>query len=108
MARMDPSKRKTEILSVAVDVAKRDGLNKMTRDNVAEEASVAVGLINHYFNTMSQLRRAVIRNAIHQLDNGSQHDEQLLTIVAQGLVNKESAAQKAPDEIKQAALNTLI
>jgi AcrR family transcriptional regulator len=96
---MKPELRKDEILAAAVAVAVRDGLCGLRRDAVAVEAGVANGLVSRYFNTMNQLHRAVIRYAVHH---------EVLPIVAHALATGDTEARKAPDELKQRALNSLM
>ena len=96
-----------QILSAAMTIAKRDGFAALSRDGVAREAGCGAGTVNCHYNTMQQLRRAVIRHAVKEAAN-STDDKQLLAIVAQGLMSGESSAKKAPDNIKTAALATLM
>lgn len=96
--RLDPKVRKEEILAVAVAHASVVGLNGLRRDDVAKKAGVANGLVSRYFNTMIQLRRAVLRSAVHN---------EILPLIAQGLAMREPEAMKASDELKKKALATL-
>jgi AcrR family transcriptional regulator len=95
---MKPADRKKQILDVAVELSKKQGYQRVTRDDVARAAECACGLINRYFETMIQLRRAVMRAAVKQ---------GVLEIVAQGIVAKDAQALKAPEELKQRALAAL-
>ena len=87
------------ILTVAIKLAKRDGFNSLTRDTIAAEAGVANGKVNYVFKTMEQLRRAVMRAAVHQ---------EIKPIIAQGLAIGDAEAHKAPIWLKQASLATLM
>lgn len=95
--RKAPADRHAMILQAAINVAKREGLAKLTRDAVAKESNVSCGLVNRYFNTMPQLRRAVIRAAIHA-------EFPVLEIIAEALVSRDPQAMKAPQHIKDSAL----
>lgn len=95
---LNPKVRKAMILAVAVNLAETVGLNGLRRDEVAKAADVANGLVSRYFNTMPQLRRAVIRSAVHTEN---------LTLIAQALAMREPEAMKASDELKKKALATL-
>ncbi len=95
--RKDPKDRQEMILQAAINVAKREGLSKLKRETVAQEANVSCGLVNRYFNTMPQLHRAVIRAAIHA-------EFPILEIVAEALVQRDPQAMKAPQHIKDSAL----
>ena len=88
---MNGKERKQEILAAAVTVAFHTGWMKMTRSNVAFQAGVAEGLVNRYFSTMTQLRRAVMRHAV-------QND--MVKIVAEGIALRDAAAMKASEELK--------
>jgi AcrR family transcriptional regulator len=75
------------ILFAAMAVAQRVGWNAMTRDQIAEQARVSAGLVTLRLGTMVNLRRAVMRAAIHREN---------LTVVAQGLAVRDKQALKAP------------
>ena len=96
---LKPEVRKEQILTAAIEVAERDGYMHMRRSDVADVAGCATGSVSRYFNTMHQLRRAVMREAV----KSSNH-----RIVAQGLVANDNQAMKAPEEVKQAALSAVM
>ena len=97
--RLLPDDRKLEILNAAMKVAGRPGgWAKLTRAAVAECAGCSEGLISKYFGTMISFKRAIMRAAIQDSN---------LSVVAQGLAAGDKCAQKAPSELKAAALNTL-
>lgn len=97
--RLHPDDRKQEILNAAIKVAGRPGgWGKMTRDAVAREAGCAEGLVSKYFGTMIAFRRSIMRAAIQARN---------LAVVAQGLAAGDTNAQKAPPELKAAAVETL-
>lgn len=98
MKRLDPKVRKESILAVAVDRAVIHGLNGLRRDDIALSAGVANGLVTRYFGTMTKLRRAVVRAAIHNEN---------LPLIAQALAIRDKDAQKAPEELKKRALASL-
>lgn len=97
--RLHPDERKEQILKAALKVAKSKGYNKLTREQVAAEAGISVNLINAYFGTMPKFRRHIMRAAIR---------EEVLQVVAQGLVNKDSHAMKANPELKQKAIESFL
>lgn len=96
--RLDPKVRKHEILLVAVRMAETDGLATLRRDEIAKTADIANGLVTRYFNTMGQLRRAVVRYAVH-------HEN--LPILAQALAIRDPEALKAPEDLKKKAVASL-
>lgn len=97
-ARANPQLRQDQILNAAIEIARKVGCGQITREGVAKKAGVSMGLVSHYFNTMKQLRRAVMRAAINQ---------EVTEIVAIGLVNNDPHARKAPPELRQRAMEQL-
>lgn len=96
--RLDPKQRTQQILSAAVKVAKRNGYLNITREDVAAEAGCSIGLVTLRFQTMTQLKRAVIRHAVK---------EQVLEVIAQGIVAKDAHALRAPEELRKQAVAAL-
>ena len=97
--RLQPDDRKQQILDAAIKVAGRPGgWGKLTRDAVAREAQCAESLVSKYFGTMIAFRRSIMRAAIQARN---------LAVVAQGLAAGDTNAQKAPPELKAAAVETL-
>lgn len=93
--RVIPLLRKDHILNVAIKLATRPGgYNALTRDGIAESAGVSMGLINNYFGTMVQLKRAVMRAAINR---------GIPEIIAQGIAINDKHAKKAPQDLKEQA-----
>ena len=99
MSRMKPMERREQILAAAIVIATRDGFNALTRDGVAEQAKVATGMVNHVFNTMGKLRKAVMKAAVHR---------EIKSIIAAGLAEGSVEAHEAPEWLKRAALDTLM
>jgi len=98
MKRLNPADRQVLILDAALRMSRLHGYQKVTRLDIAMAADCSEALVSQYFGTMVQVRRAVIRAAIKQGD---------LQILAQGLAARDGHAQKAPDELKRAAVATL-
>ena len=84
--------RKAELLKSAIRAAREIGYQRVNRAQIAEKAGCAPTLLNHYFDTMPQLRRAIMGEAIRIGD---------LDIIAQGIIAKDSRALKVSEEIKQ-------
>lgn len=100
MSKHKPSDvRREQILTAAVAVAIKNGYVNFKRSDVAAEAGVSTGSINKHYGTMSQLRRAVMRNAVLN---------ECLQIIAEGLVVQDRYASKASDVLKTKALMSLI
>lgn len=98
MTRLKPTDRKEQILAAALTLAETQGYSHVTRDGIAAEAQCAPGLVNAYFGTMINLRRDIMRAAVR---------ERRLVVVAQGLAARDPHARKAPDDLKQAALDSI-
>lgn len=97
--KLQPKERREIILKAAIELARRDGYNKITRDNIAKQAGMANGTVTLYFKTMTQLRRALMRAAIAG---------EVLEIIAQGLAHNDPHATKAPIELQRKAIDSLI
>lgn len=93
------AKRKTEILSAALELAKTEGLAGVTRAGVAERAEVATGLINAHYGTMNQLRRAIIGEALRV---------RCLPVLAQAMAMGDPRALGAPEELRRAAALSIV
>lgn len=96
--RLKPTDRKRHILAAALADARKRGYMQVTLLSVADAAECSRGLVIHYFATMQQLRRAVMRAAIANRD---------LPIVAQGLAARDAQALKAPEDLRKAALASI-
>ena len=94
--RMQPKERRDQLLAVAVELSVKLGYNRVTKEDIAKKAGVTPGLINNYFGTMTKLRRQIIRTAIR---------DEILEVIAQGLINNDPHAKKADAQLKQRALN---
>lgn len=93
------NERRLQILNAALRVAERPGgWSNLTRLAVAKEAGCSEALPSVYFGTMKNFRRAIMREAIRVGNHG---------VLAQGVVNSDPVAMKAPAELRQAALATL-
>jgi len=92
--RLPPHERKEAILSAAIELATVKGYQQITRDGIAEQAGVSMGLVTRYFSTMNQLRRDVMRHAIKR---------EILSIVADGMACRDPHAMKAPEELRRRA-----
>jgi len=96
-SRTNPALRKDHILDAAIKISAVGNYSTITRQEIADAAKVSTGLVARYFGTMQQVRRAVMR-AARQREN--------LTIIAQGLVNNDPNALKAPNPLKERAMKS--
>ncbi len=90
--------RKTQIINAAVSEAKAHGYRKLTRAGVAARIGISEALVSHHTGTMVSLKRDVMRAAIR---------DGILSIIAEGLADKDKQARKAPEELRIAAANHL-
>lgn len=90
-----PDDRKNELLSEAIELSKEIGYSHITRDGIAERAGVSYGLVTRYFQSMDNLKRLVLKQAIH---------DEILEIIAQGLVLKDPLTKRLPSELKEKVL----
>ena len=97
--RLSKDVRKDHILRVALVAAKEFGYTSVTRNMLAERAKVSPGLVTHYFASMVQLKRAIMRAAV---------EHKIPEIVAQGLSMGDKNAQKASPELKALAATVLV
>lgn len=97
MSRTDT--RKAAILLAAMTEAGKHGYDRVTREAIAQRAECAPGLVSFYFGTMPQMKRAIMSEAIRTRN---------LRIVAQGLTTRHPKAMRAPLELRQAALLSMV
>lgn len=91
--------RDGRILNAALEQAKTDGFQWITRDAVAEAAGVSPGTVNTAYGTMRELKRAVLQAAV---------DRGVLEVVAQGLADRHPIALEAPEDVRRAALAAMM
>jgi len=89
---------KERILDVAYSMALSDGFSCLKRDDIAAKAGVALGTVNHHWQSVSILRKAVMERAVENED---------LKLIAEGIAAGEAAAQAAPQELRLKALTSL-
>jgi len=97
--RPGPETRRGQILHVATRLAIKYNYKNITRAQIANKIKVTETLISYYFNTMENLRRAIIQNAI---------ENDILEIIAQGLAVHDPEVMKLPKEKKEKALKILL
>lgn len=93
--RLRPEGRRTEILDAALRMAERTGWNRLGQREVAAEARCSMGLIHYYFESLSQMRDAVMEHAVATENTA---------VVLQGLAMRDPVALEAPVELRRAAL----
>jgi AcrR family transcriptional regulator len=96
--RLPANDRRAQILDEALRCAEVYGYTNITRQMVADRLGLAPGLVSHYFGTMDDLRRDVMRHAIKREN---------LRVVAQGVIAGHPVAMRAPRDLKSRALAAL-
>lgn len=96
--RLPPEARSTQMLEAAIAQATEHGVYRVTREQVAAAAGVAPGLVTLRLGTMPNMRRTVMRNAVAR---------GILSIVADGLAQRDAHALAAPEELRQKAAASL-
>ncbi len=96
--RMEPKERAESIIKASIEMAIKDGYRQLKRDAVAEAAGVSAGLVNHVFSDIYTLQNEVLLYAI---------ENDIIAIVAQGLVNNDPIAKGAPEAVKARAVESL-
>ena len=97
-SRLAPDARKAGILAAAMDEACDVGFDNMTRRGIAKRAEVSEPLVNTYLGTLTQLRRAVMRQAVKH---------EMLPVIAQGIATRNQYALHASKELQAKALASL-
>lgn len=97
--RMKPGDRHEQLLTVALELSRTKGYDRVTKLQIAEKAEVVHSLVNVYFLNMEKLRRDIMRAAI---------ERECIEVIAQGLVNGDKYARKAPTKIKKKAAALLL
>lgn len=92
--RIDPKVRRDQLLNIALQQAETDGYANLQIRTIAEAAGVSAPLVSRYFSTLPQLKRAVMRAAIHRGN---------FRVLAQGLACFDQTALKADDDLKEKA-----
>jgi AcrR family transcriptional regulator len=93
--RKQPKERKDQLLTEALILSKELGYSHITRDGVANRAGVSYGLVTRYFDSIDNLKRLVMKKAIK---------EEVVEIIAQGLVRKDPLTKKLNPQLKAKVL----
>jgi hypothetical protein len=91
--------RYTDVLTAAMREAEDHGYTNITRDGVAKRAGRSSACVNQSFDTIANLKTVVMWEAIK-----TKH----LKIIAQGLAQGDEIAKQAPEDLRIAALSSVI
>lgn len=103
--RLKPDDRRELIVITALALAQGKSYMKVTRDEIAAQLNISGPAIQHHFGTMKQLQRSVMRVACQRAAVG---DKDALRVVAQGLAEGNTLAMRTSDEVKAAAVGSLL
>ena len=98
MTRLKPHARRAQILRAALTLAVDTHYLKVRWDNIARAADCSPSLVQYYYKTLIQLRRAVMREAVKT---------KCLPVIAQGLSAGCVYALRASESVRAAALDSL-
>lgn len=97
-ARMNPSARKEQILNTAITLSIEKGYQQLTRRSVANRMQCASALINHYFQSIENLRQAVLLTAI---------EKEIIPILAENYVKWGRETAELPQQLKEKVIRYL-
>ena len=96
--RLTPDIRREQVVEAALRLAQSKPYWQITRNELADEVGIAGSVVQYHFNTVKQMRRAIMRAAVHRED---------LTVVAQGIAAQDPHALKADAGLRARAIGTL-
>ena len=96
--RMKPDDRKEKILLAAMALSVDVGYKHVTRLTIAKKAQVHESLINHYFGTINELRRSIVKAAV---------DSENYDIIAQCIVMGDNTGVVIPQELIESVTSYL-
>lgn len=100
MERLKPDERKQQIIFAAIEMAMlNSGYKSITRDGVAVLAKCSMGLINHYFGTVEELREEVIKRAIAL---------ELPSLIAEAILDRSSLVEEINDDLRAKAATYIL
>lgn len=95
----DARRQVARILDAALKLAQQKHYARISRDDIARACGFpSSSLITYHVGTMAALRRGIMREAIRR---------ECLAVIAQGLAARDPHARKAPQELKEKALQSL-
>lgn len=86
--------RKERLLTEGAKFAKRRGYRTMTILDITRAAGVSYSVVNLYFGSIKNFKRAIMKHAVEIED---------LDIIAEGLTAKDGSLRVIPPELRQRA-----
>lgn len=87
--------RKQQLLEISLNLAQEIGYKKITRQLIAERASISVSLVNYHFKTMVYLKRLVLQMAIKR---------NIKSVIAQAIIINDPLVKRISKEDKRKIL----
>lgn len=91
--------RRNQLLVIACKLAEINHFRHVTRRGIAEAAKTSTGNVSRVFGTMEQMRTDLIEYAI-------KHNQ--LIVVAQAIIDKHPSVKNINENVKIAALKSVI
>lgn len=91
--------RRDQLLAIACELAETTHFRQVSRGQLAERAGTATGNVSRVFGTMDQMRSDLIEYAI---------THKRLTVVAQAIIDKHPAVNDLAEDVRVAALGSMI
>lgn len=116
MVRMaDHERRRTEIAAAAVDIARQEGLGRVTIAAVAARSGVSVGLVQHYFpgkdllvhRAYAELLASMERRVAAIVDVGERREESIRTMCTTALTSFLPVPENRRDCLARAEFQVL-
>lgn len=97
--RLAPTVRKDAILAAACALAEKGKTyDQLTRDEIGSALGITGTAVQYHFSTVKKMRRAIMRYAV-------QHGR--LTVILQGMVQKDPQALSAPQKLRERAAQAI-
>jgi AcrR family transcriptional regulator len=96
--RMQAELRKKQIINAGIIAAEKGNYATVSRPEVAEIANCSVALITHYFPTVLELRKAVLKEAVAQCNE---------TVILQAMINRDKFIDGVPRDVLRGAVRWL-
>lgn len=90
--------RQAEIIAAGLDLAEKEGYQRITRDKLAAATGLSPGAVSFVGGTMAQIQRLLMRAAVQQ---------KRLRVIAQGLAVGDKNTSRISDELRKAAADSL-
>jgi AcrR family transcriptional regulator len=102
MARLPAGVRRAQLISAAITVATRDGIEAATTRRIAKEVGVTVGVVHYCFGTKANLYREVIKSIVDEMTESialaSRPGDDLRSYLSRAVEAYCTAVESEPDK----------